>query len=724
MPPTDPFHYKVEVEGIKDLSNAVTKAEAYYDRMANNLNRVSILMEKSGDAFVQSGSKVEKSTKEVAATEGKTEQASKKSFVSRTKNFLATNKYLKILKSSYLSILGVATSISGFLIVAVKKYLSFDNLFRKLNTVFYDSQSAISGAASASRSLAASYGMAYEEGMQIAKLGGELTAFGGITKNLGKVTRDWVIQVGTLSKATDTSTNAIADMFYTMTQLYGLPHSRLKNIGASFAYIQQKTAISGEELASYVKSLDKLFIRLPSMSKRNKEALTVDMMAIGGAVKSAFGDPQEISSMFSEMAHFGSVQGRKALFEIGRLTGKGGEKIREMVLSGNMAGVIKDLGTAFNNMSLQEIQKNSERLSGSIGISYKTIIAMRTVMKDGAAAFDKQLNTNRKINKEGKYQQDIAKSLHNWWSKFTMQIDEALAGVIRKVGKLALELSEKLLKWVMPKLIKAVKWLGKWFASPEFTKGLARWNYWVEDKLIPAFKTLWNDWLKPISLWLIDLFEGKKEAPLWLQATKEIAAATWVQFKAVMTVVGQTLKGLESIAQFYKNDLGPTWSKILKGILNPTDTVLEGITKAMTELEKFMKDKLGPTAKWVSGILAPLFTVIKFAGTKFKGAIKSKDMKDLVNQLSAINPLMPVTGVVDATANSKVVPGNTSINAVSGAPGSIIPSGPQVTFIKDDVESKNYMKDMRDDMRRLLTLIGRGGGTVNRVGKPLPANIG
>lgn len=551
--------YKVELAGVDELSKALSVAEKHYFALDNSLAKTSKgLNENSSETMglakktVEASSTIDKANKAKEASYSKTWQKMNSGF----------EKEKSALSSVGVSWSSLSTLVGGLTIVgtvgkAAKAYLELDRAARYLNTTLYGNTKVMGAATSMMADYRGYLDLTREEIRDIIHTGTELGMFTANTKQSAKAMHEWTLSVVHLSKATDTSTAAVGDMFFTMEKLYKLPHNKLNNIASAFTYIQQKTAISGEELARYNKTLEELFARIPEMSGNTRVQMTGDMMAIAGIMKKNFGNPEEISSLFGKMMHMGSKEGEAALAELSVASGRTMDDLRDSLRKGDVIGSFKILSQTLAAIPMDELQYQSERFQETLGLDYKTLIAVRKQAEDGGKYFDSLVAGERKAMAAGDLHQKAAMARQNQllqlWEKLKNKFEDMFIALGGHIVRFATKISQV----VMPMLMKGFDWVThkiEWLGSKEGVAMIDGWAksvsdafIWVIDKvLVPT---------KDAIVWLVEaigkLTPTQKSVIGWAAGIGLALRALGPELTIIAAGFAAVLKAMDKIEEYY-----------------------------------------------------------------------------------------------------------------------------------------------------------------------------
>jgi TP901 family phage tail tape measure protein len=471
----NPFDYKVKVSGTDVLKNAISSAEKYSIGLAKEIHNIGKSMGVTSKEFSIVDDQAKKASKSVKNQEDNFSQSINRRESAVHKHFSKEREALNdagIGWGRLTSAIGGGTVI-GIIYKSVEAYMALDKTMRSLNPTLYGNTRAMGTAQSMIHSLNGYLGLTREEIRDIVEQGSEFGLFTANSNKSAAALKTWTMQVIYLSKATDVGTHEVGSMFFQMEKLYKIPIDKLKNIGSAFSYIQKQTAISGSELATFSKSLEDIFMRLPDMSGDARTKLTTDMMAIAGVVKNKFGDPEEVSKMFSKMLHIGDPEGEKALAYFSTMTGKSMYAIRDALSKGDVVGLIEDVGGALSKYTDVDFQRFSDRLTEQTGLTYKTMYSMRQMFADGGKGLRELVEGSRKASEVGNEHVKAAQARQNKLSWMWQQLKNSFEEIFLKIGEHVVKITTKFATIIVPyieKGIHAIVEAMEWFESGEGEK--------------------------------------------------------------------------------------------------------------------------------------------------------------------------------------------------------------------------------------------------------------
>jgi hypothetical protein len=551
--PKKPFSYKVEIDGLDKLGKGLSRSEAHYYSLSKSLGKVSESVKDTDSKFTKFAHGVK-----VAA------QAT----YNFAKDAVTHAKPLVWAWTKVTSLFG-AFSIVGIITKSIHAFLDFDKVLRGLNVTLYGNGKAMGVSAGLLHQYRGMWGMTREEIADTIKQITELKVFDNTQKGATNL-KLWTKEVILLSKATDTSTGELNDMYFSVNKLGRVPIEKFKNIGSAFSYIQKQTALSGSELAAYVKSLDQIFIRLPITSKETRTKMTVELMALGGVIKDAMGDPQAMMGTFSKMMHLGSKEGEAALAELSALGGRSMDSLFTSLRSGDVVGVYKEMALALKGVSREERQLFSEQFSERLGISYEQMEAMVRSVEKGGKAFDAEIDKARRASDAQNKHHSAAQARQNQLLVMWNKLKNAFEDLFIKFGEGLTRAATTLLKTAMPHIEKALNWLTEkinWLNSPEGKDWIDSWCNKLIEVTSKAASFLLEKVINPIVQGVTDLINwwgklsgtektivkwaaviGVAIAALGIKLTV-IAAAIYGVYKAYRYVYGEMADERERAAR-------------------------------------------------------------------------------------------------------------------------------------------------------------------------------
>ena len=254
---------------------------------------------------------------------------------------------------------------------------------------------------------------------------------------LGKDLQNWARYSAEYAKATGQSASAVGELFYQMHRLYGMGTQQLRGIGAAMKYVGDKTAISHDELVSFVKGLDAFYVRLPKQSQATRGRITTDLVAIAGAMKDNLGDPQKLAGVFEKIADPMSPEGRQMASVMGMIGGMMSEEVTKGIQT-NPGDVIARFAGGLAKMSRKELEMQAPFLSSVFGFTFQDLRAFQDMAekatKQGKSIQQFIADTRKEYEKESRARKKAAE-VTNWYRKQQEAFRRAMLRLWATVGK-------------------------------------------------------------------------------------------------------------------------------------------------------------------------------------------------------------------------------------------------------------------------------------------------
>lgn len=525
---SNPFHFEASL-GVNNLRKALSRAEKAYIGMSKGMGRIVGKLEgvdKAKQAFIKTQMRSLKSQAKEVRSEAIRIKVIKKTWRQERGIFKAREKLRKkdarlqrkiekggIFRRAAGAIFSkvggaIAGAVGiGLITKAITDFLEFDKQIRSLNTTLSGTPKLMGVAAGAVQGLTGYIGLSREELVQMAKSLNVVALEVNKLPDSKRVFRGIMMDTIHLSKSMDVSAESVSDLFSTFLRVYKLPHHSLRGIAASMKFIQEQTGISGEELLSFGKNLDKIMSQMVGVSGKGKAKVTKDLMAMAGVLKKAGVDPNEILGIMTKAIDIEDEAGQKFLSFIAQGSGKSMEQIRQMILKGEVLDVAGMIGTRLRKVGKKTLVDYQRFFGEQTGMGIEAMMHMRGVttksLKDMAAAADAASKKQGFLRKRA---ERLQHSLSRMWN--TMK--RAFEKLWFAIGKRLTEFIQR----VSGPVIKALTNWANWVMSPQggksisgfFTKvsdGISTVWKWIKDKLIPAFQWigekiswLWKKWSK------------------------------------------------------------------------------------------------------------------------------------------------------------------------------------------------------------------------------------
>lgn len=510
MPPTEqqdnPFFFSADVD-VDNLKNSLSKAEKMYLAMAAGMSKMVEGLEDLSKKEEEAGKK----SKKQAGDEEK--RSNKRSFFARARGKMSKG-FLGILKrekgaadglgislKSLGGLIGGATII-GLIGKAVSSYLKFYTQIAQLNTTLSGTPRLMNVAAGAVQGLTGYLNLGRDELVQVAKSLNVVALEVDKLPGSRKIFRGIFMDTIHLAKSMDVSSQSVADLYTTFLRVYKLPHHSLRGIAASMKFIQEQTGISGEELLSFGKSLDKILAQMIGVSGKGKAKVTQDLMAMAGVLKKAGVDPKEILGVMQQATDITNEQGQKFLAFISEGTGKTAEDIRQMILKGKVLDVAGMLGERLKKVGKRTLVDYQRFYGEQTGVGIASMLRMRNISTKQLKAFAKAADEQAKKRAlHTKRAQALQHSLLTAWNALKRAFEKLWLAIGKRLTEFIARVSGP--------VIKAITGWVNWITSPQGGQAIEDWF----GRVVQGAKNVWK-WIKakvvPIFQWL-----GEKIAWVW-----------------------------------------------------------------------------------------------------------------------------------------------------------------------------------------------------------------
>jgi len=549
MPPQDqkdsPFFYSADVD-TTNLKNSLSKAEKAYVKFSKNLGDVvqgledqSVVQNKVGEEAKKEATKQEKRQNRTFTLfkrllsfrrgQARKEKAQRDKSEKEKDGILRRRlkKEKEALKDSGVSFGRLASLIGGGalvggLIAAAKAYIHFDNKARELNVTLGAQPKLMAKARDMMVSYKGYLGLTSDEILQITKQMGELNLVIGDSKKSEKIFQSLFDDVVHLSKGMDVAAGSVVDMFDIFTRVYKLPHNRLRGIAASMKFIQENTAISGDELLNFAKNLDDVLTQMTKATKNQSADAKADLLAFAGIMKNLGVDPNKLSGIFSDALNIESDKGAEWLAFVTRQTGYGIEQMRKMIEKGDVTTPMMLMIRQLKKDGPEMIKTNRSYYQEMTGMSIGELIRLA---KADESQIAKIIASNRKAMKVAEAHKKAALARQNAISRSWAAVKAVFTKIWKAVGKTVATVAEKLAKALIPTAKKMVGWFQKtslWAQSKSGGLAITKWTQdavaWISEKLWPAVKKVgkafgWlGDKVKALINWWGTLSSAEKTA--------------------------------------------------------------------------------------------------------------------------------------------------------------------------------------------------------------------
>lgn len=712
MPPNDPNNptaFDFEVTGEDNLKKAVNSSErAMLDfsksviKLAKHLEDESEKHRQSGEAATEAAGEFEESTRSSERSTKKRGRLSRMlvSFFRREKD-AAGEAGLSVRQLG--TLLGGATFV-GAIFAAGRSFLEWNRQVLHLNTTLGDQPELISSARDRIRSLGIELGTSADEMLRVTTLMGDMNI---VSRDLmgTRVFRDMRADIVALGKSMDVSTESVTDLWGQFTKVFKLPVHRLRGIAASMKFIQEKTAISGNELIAFTESLDELTSRLITSSADARADLTRDFGAIAGFLKEGGIDPKQFPSIFAEALKKESEQGQAFLAFLEENTGRSMESIQKMIRRGDVVTPMELFIESIQKVGPQGIEDMETFLNETTSLSSSTLFKMLKLNRTNLRKF---IADNKKAEQANKLHllrnQQRLQELQKQWER----LKEVFRRIWYAIGKIVVEAAERLARFAVPMIENAINMLSrafKWFVSPEGKEATREWmeKAWSTLKslgsafvsvigfikgLIEEFRSL-PGWAKGVvgGLAGIGVAAGALlgKGPLGLMVTTLLAAkaaAEWLDARQSRGMEGQRVakdtNRLINLAagfretkegKFERSDNAGMQKAAIKAIIGGSDALftLEGkintkeLEKRIVASSESAEDRAFNKREWTKWLTKVAKTPV------FQGALESRkrDIASLSSIQAPAGASVPAQTVADSIPTAPMQPTTTAPNIVA-----------------------------------------------------------
>lgn len=377
-----------------------------------------------------------------------------------TKGLKAEGDALEDVGLSWKSITGIigGATLVGIIATTVKAYLDWSQSIADLNSALATNAKALGLVSNLTQDYSMELGVAEENVKGLMRQGLEFGLLSKMTEESTSNFKDWSKQSLILSKATGLAENTVGELYYTMADLYGLGYRNLRNVGAAFKHVADMSAISSDELAGFLKNLTPIFNRLPDLSGKAKTRVTVDLMAMAGAVSDTWGDPNKMSDMFGSMLDRFNDKGRDMVVQISSLTGQSVEAIRKGLKQGNFVDIMSGMSSELHKMPFERFEEYAHVLAESTGLEYDFLLSLRKQGAEGGKQFKDSVSRARVKAREGKAAQDAALKTQTLVTRAMNKIRSAISQVWIVLGEGFTSVGKGPIDWVAEKMVSLAKW--------------------------------------------------------------------------------------------------------------------------------------------------------------------------------------------------------------------------------------------------------------------------
>jgi hypothetical protein len=570
MPPNqkdNPFFFEADLD-VDNLTKALSKGEKAYLAMADGMGSLTDALEDHSRKEDEAAKKAKKHAQD------EEKRANKRSFFARgrkkmSKGFLGILRREKdaagglgISLKALGGLIGGAT-ILGLIGKAVSSYLTFHRQIASLNTTLSGTPRLMNVAAGAVQGLTGYLDLSREELVQIAKSLNVVALEVDKLPGSRKIFRGIMMDTVHLAKSMDVSAQSVSDLYSTFLRVYKLPHHSLRGISASMKFIQEQTGISGEELMTFGKSLRTILAQMIGATGKTKAQATKDLLAMAGVFKKAGVDATQMSSIFAQAMDKNSDAGQKFLQFIGPAMGKSSDEIRKMLQEGKFLDVAGGLSEALRRAGPKAIQEYQSYYGELTGLGVADMLALSKLTTKNFKDFAKQ---NDLAAKKQALHRKRAMRLQHSLSRMWNTMKRAFEKLWLSVGRILTNLVAKIAKFMIPKIIAAVKWLDQWFnrfsrgGGAQFNKWIEQAWQWMRKHLWPALKDIGKliAWVakkvKEGIEWWNTLTGTEKKIVAWAAAIGIALAALSGPGSAIVLLVAAVVAAKKAIDELYEAD--------------------------------------------------------------------------------------------------------------------------------------------------------------------------
>lgn len=574
--------------------------EVFHKKLAKSMKTHSDRTDEVADAAQDAGEAVEKSKGRFAEMG----EAIRDNWLGLDRLGISWGQVISVLAG--LSVGAAIAGVVGWLKRAIDKANEFQQTFARLNEQFAMSRKEGREVASALASLELRAARSRDE---VAGLIGTMLDIGLVpekVKALGLSFRSLARDALDLSSATGVSTQASAEFMDQVIRINRVPTHNIRGIAFAIKSIADNSRISADELLSFNKNLEPIFANLADRSAGARQAFTLDMFGIAGALSDLNIDANKATSKFADMMDRTSASGNKALGQLSLFTNVGTEQLRKM-MEENPAAIFDEVAKAASNMPTDQLRILARSLE-PLGLDFVDLTKMRKIgeeLQSGGEGFATRADAARKAAED---QEALAEA--------AAKRQAAIEARQNRINKMIQDFQIRVGSWLIEILIPHMDTLTK--KAEQFVNFLENIKW---DKLAKDVKPYWDLFSDGFSLvvkgggatyrFLSDGLDGflkfsQKNWDVW----KSISVGNWAharkEFVAQLRTVADLHKtvftrlmpdsveawakekipaALSSVKTFFRE----TWEDVKTGAQNAWDSAVLGAQRMWERLKEVLK---------------------------------------------------------------------------------------------------------------------------------------